>query len=140
MTPLRGLGLALLLSATPLLAQSPGQMFLENWDADGDGAVTLEEAREKRADIFYAFDADEDGKLDAEEYTVFDEARAYDMEQMGATGGEGHGPAQGMRREITDLDGDGIVTRAEFLDSLPAWFDRLDRNGDGMIDKDDFQR
>ncbi len=140
MSPLRFLGLALVLSASPLLAQSPGQMFLENWDSDGDGAVTFEEARQKREDIFFTFDADEDGRLDAEEYTTFDDARAYDMEQMGAQGGKGHGPAQGMRREVTDLDGDGIVTRAEFLDTLPAWFDRLDRNGDDVVNEDDFQR
>ncbi|MBR9843434.1 MAG: EF-hand domain-containing protein [Rhodobacteraceae bacterium] len=135
--------LALFLAAAPAFSQTPAKMFLENWDLDGDGTVTMAEAKEKRADIFYTFDADENGTLDAEEYAVFDEARANDMEQMGmGKGGKGKGAqaAQGMRREFTDLDGNGSVTRDEFLDSLADWFSRIDRNGDGMVNGDDFQR
>lgn len=135
--------LALFLAAAPAFAQTPAKMFLENWDLDGDGTVTMAEAEEKRADIFYTFDADENGILDAEEYGVFDEARAHDMQQMGiGKGGKGNGAqaAQGMRREFTDLDGDGLVTREEFLGSVTDWFSRIDRNGDGVVNGDDFQR
>ncbi|BBE72560.1 EF-hand domain-containing protein [Oharaeibacter diazotrophicus] len=34
-----------------------------------------------------------------------------------------------------DTDGDGRVTRAEFLTARAAGFDRLDRDGDGIVDR-----
>ena len=57
-------------------AGNPGAHFVQNWDEDGDAAVTLEEAQTKRDNLFTTFDADEDGKLSAEEYVAFDEMRA----------------------------------------------------------------
>ena len=60
--------LALSGAALPALAQQapdpavvPGQAFLAQWDLDGDGQVTLAEARSHRADIFTMFDSDGDG-------------------------------------------------------------------------------
>ena len=35
------------------------QHLFENWDLNEDGAVTVEEARERRGDVFATFDADE---------------------------------------------------------------------------------
>ena len=37
-----------------------------------------------------------------------------------------------------DANGDGIVTKAEFLASRNARFDKMDRNGDGVVSRDDF--
>jgi len=37
-----------------------------------------------------------------------------------------------------DADGDGRVTRAEFLAARAAGFDRLDRDGDGVVDRGGF--
>lgn len=39
-----------------------------------------------------------------------------------------------------DADGDGRITRREFIDARELRFTRLDRNGDGSIRADDFQR
>jgi len=39
-----------------------------------------------------------------------------------------------------DRNGDGIVTRDEFAASRVARFDTMDRNGDGVVTKDDFKR
>lgn len=36
-----------------------------------------------------------------------------------------------------DLDGDGMITRAEFLAQRSQLFTRLDRNRDGVIDRSD---
>src|SRR5512139_3969823 len=36
-----------------------------------------------------------------------------------------------------DANGDGVVTRAEFLETRAAAFSKYDRNGDGFIDGDD---
>ncbi|MCB6179868.1 hypothetical protein LHP98_17235 [Rhodobacter sp. Har01] len=41
---------------------------------------------------------------------------------------------------MTDTDGDGQVTRAEFVDFTPTFFARRDRNGDGRISSEDFGR
>ncbi|MGJ8604483.1 MAG: EF-hand domain-containing protein [Marivita sp.] len=134
---------ALLFAATTATAQNatPGGHFVESWDLNGDGQVTLAEATERRADVFLSFDADENGMLTSEEHDLFDEARAMDM----AENGEGHGtgkrnPANGMLREVTDANGDGNVTREEFLNAVPAWFAGMDRNGDNMVTTADFGR
>lgn len=181
----------------PAVAQNgvPGEHFITNWDLDESGGVTLEEARERRGDIFYAFDADEDGTLNDEEYAMFDEAREADMQNNGmAQGGQGqagqgqagqgqagqgqgrgmgkqqgqgrgmgqgqgqgqgrgmgmgqgpsaapgdHGAATAMMRKNADTNGDGTVTRDEFVAGTDAWFARQDRNGDGTITTDDFMR
>ena len=117
-----------------------GAHFIENWDLDGDGAVTLAEAQERRSDVFLSFDADEDGALSAEEYDMFDAARANDLENMGlpAKAATGDNPAGLMRREMTDIDGDGRVTRTEFIDSTADWIARMDRDGDGQVTAADF--
>ena len=39
-----------------------------------------------------------------------------------------------------DTNGDGVVTRAEFLAARAAGFSKYDRNGDGFIDEDDVPR
>lgn len=119
----------------------PGLHFVENWDLDGDGQVTIAEATEKRGDVFTTFDADENAILNAEEYALFDEARANDME-----GQQGHGQGAlkkaegGMSLAFNDTDGNGSVTRDEFIGRVPAWFAQMDRNNDGVITTADFGR
>jgi Ca2+-binding EF-hand superfamily protein len=39
-----------------------------------------------------------------------------------------------------DANGDGVVTRAEFLAARAAAFGKYERNGDGFIDEDDVPR
>lgn len=138
--------LALVLAA-PAAAQDmkPGLHFIENWDFDANGAVSLDEATERRADIFTTFDADENDVLSPDEYDLFDEARQNDMEMNaaavgGPVGGGMGGFDRSMRREVADLDGDGNVTREEFVGGTPAWFAMRDRDGNGAITIADFGR
>ncbi len=72
---------ALPFAALPLAAQpaEPGAHFILNGDLDGDGDVTLAEARQKRGELHTMFDQNDDGALDADEYAMFDEVRAADM-------------------------------------------------------------
>ncbi len=136
------------LAITPLQAQPQnyGSHFIQNWDQDEDGKVTLEEATEKRGNIFVTFDADDDGILTPEEYAEFDAARQADMADLKKGGGHGGGgmkdptkrPSYGMTLEFNDVNGDGNVSREEFLARTPDWFALLDRNGDGVVTPDDF--
>lgn len=135
------------LSAAFALAQqgNPGAHFLENWDFDEDGQVTLAEATERRGDIFVTFDSDDDGILSGAEYDLFDQARANDMRENGMGHGNGPGkkgmnPANGMKREFTDANGDGQVTHDEFMASVSGWYGAIDKNADGTVTAEDFAR
>ena len=81
---------------------SPGLHFIENWDLDGDGQVTLAEATERRGDIFVTFDADDNGVLSPEEHDFFDEARANDMKENGM------GQGMGKFDVLTDEELEGL--------------------------------
>lgn len=138
------LAFVLMALAAPAWAENaqPGAHFIENWDLDGDGAVSLDDITTRRGDVFLAFDADENGALDAEEYGFFDEARAADMENA-----EGHGNGKGLRRAaegmtlaFNDTDGNGEVSREEFLAHSGDWLAMIDRNGDGSVTTADFGR
>jgi hypothetical protein len=134
--------LATLAFSAAASAQSPvpGEHFMLNWDLNADGALTVDEAREKRGEILYMFDQDENGALDAAEYDLFDETRAADMAANEPDGQALGRMSTGMERSVTDLDGDGVVTLEEFQTSAEAWMKEVDRNADGVVTLADFGR
>lgn len=128
---------ATLLPLSALAQNAPGAHFIENWDQDGDGVVTLAEAEQRRGDVFFTFDANEDTFLDSEEYAMFDEARANDM--AGRGNGNGMRRAQeGMTMAFNDVDADGKVAQDEFIARTADWIALLDRDGDANITAQDF--
>lgn len=150
-----GISAVILALSSAAFAQqgNPGAHFVQNWDQDGDGAVTLEEAQTQRDNLFTTFDADEDGSLSPEEFDAFDAVRAADQEQMreemgvksGGGMGKGMGPGMmraegGMMRSFNDPDGNGLVSREEFVGLTPEWFAMMDQTGDGVVTEADFGR
>ena len=117
---------------------TPGAGFLDEWDMNTDGQVTVEDVASRRSDIFVSFDADDNGVLDAEEYAFFDEARETSHEGEGGHGNGERKAAVGMTQAFNDVDGDGSVTLEEFLAQSGAWLALVDRNGDGVVMANDF--
>lgn len=116
----------------------PGQHFFENWDLDGNAEVTLEELSERRGNVFLSFDADDNGILSAEEFELLDEARASHH----ASEGKGHGKGGGEMMELSanDTDGNGEVSREEFMAQSAAMLGALDENADGVVTSADFKK
>lgn len=134
--------LAVVAAFTPMIASAqdtPGSHFIENWDLDQNGAVSIEEITERRGDVFNMFDQDENGSLDAAEYVVFDETRAADMENNAGGHSKGAGRMQqGLTLAFNDDNADGSVSRTEFIANSAAWIAQVDRDGDGEIAAADF--
>lgn len=128
---------------TPFAAfaeDTPGSHFILNWDLDESGAVTVAEVTERRDMVFNMFDQDENGSLNAEEYLIFDQTRAVDMKNN-AGGGHGQGGGrmqEGLTLGFNDTDGDGEVSKAEFLGRSAAWITMVDRDEDDVITPADF--
>lgn len=130
---------AALMPIAAFAQDTTGTHFVENWDLDGNGSVSAEEITERRGDIFTMFDQDEDGMLSAEEYVLFDETRAADMENnAGGHGKGGDRMQEGLTLGFNDTDADGQVSKEEFVSNSAAWFTQIDRNGDAMITSADF--
>lgn len=122
-----------------LADETPGSHFVKNWDLDVNGSVSPEEITERRGDIFVMFDQDEDGMLSAEEYVMFDETRAADMENnAGGHGKSGDRMQEALTLGFNDTNADGVVSKDEFVSNSAAWVAQIDRNGDGMITSADF--
>jgi hypothetical protein len=141
MTRIVAVALATVVAGTAVAQDGqPGEHFIENWDMDANGEVSLAEAQQKRADLFRMFDQNEDGVLNKDEYALFDRTRQDDM--AANAGGHETGMMQTVNQGLTlpfnDTDADGSVSAVEFLDRVPDWFRMMDRTGDGVVTTDDF--
>lgn len=141
----------------------PGAEFLAEWDVSGTGSVTLADMQTRRAEIFEMFDLNGDGQIDTPEaenmaQTVAGQqqnnAEAHAGQQRDGNGqGQARGQNQGkggngpgriihaaMSTEANDTDGNGVITRQEFVDVSEQIFIALDRDNDGALTLADFGR
>lgn len=115
---------AAILSCTAAEAQtrSNAGRFLEGADANHDGTITRAEFIALRTELFERWDRDGDGYADAPRRRLA--ARSVSR------------PGAGLREQL-DADGDGRVSRSEFVDGPTRAFDRADGNHDGRLDRDE---
>lgn len=120
---------ALLFAAAPAFGQpgpaegggDPAQFL--SMDADGDGAVTLDEMAAARDMRFSQADADGDGALSPAEAEAFFPARPERPER----------PERPDRFAMHDADGDGRLTSDELGARQAEMFSRLDADADGRV-------
>ena len=97
--------------------------MMKSFDADGDGSLSQAEIDAGRTQQFEQYDSDQDGTLNLQEYQAFwmemNRSRMVDAFQR------------------LDDDGDAAVTAEEFLEPFANIVERRDRNGDGVLSRDD---
>ena len=109
-------------------------VFMDSWDSNEDGTVSLAEAKARRGEYFSALDDDDDGKLDTKEFKTFLTNQKMPLDQ--ATNRQRG--LLGMNLAFNDVNKDGIVTRKEFLAQTSSWLKRMDISGDGKVTSADF--
>jgi Ca2+-binding EF-hand superfamily protein len=100
-----------------------GEGMFERADANNDGSVTKEELIAGRGQQFAKFDRNSDGYLDSDDVPK----RMAERRKKNGAGGE-------MLGGQFDTDGDGKVTKDEFINGPTLIFDRVDNDKNNMLD------
>ena len=97
--------------------------FAKRYDGDGDGKISQEDVDSNRAEWHKKFDTDGNGTLSLKEFeSLWLEAKRQRM-------------VRSFQR--FDADGDAQMTLDEYQEPMANIVERWDRNGDGVLSKDD---
>jgi Ca2+-binding EF-hand superfamily protein len=97
--------------------------FAERYDANDDGKISQEEINTNRTEWHKKFDTDGNGTLSLKEFeALWLEAKRQRM-------------VRAFQR--LDEDGDAAMTLEEYLEPLSDAVERWDRNGDGVLSRED---
>ena len=120
---------AVSLAAGPALAQSanPIQQVLADFDridADGDRFISIAEYRDLQIARWPRIDRNGDDFLTLDDFPRIAAGRAR---------------TQLAEIAYLDMDGDGRISRSEFMDGEPPLFRRTDRNSDGALTRTELE-
>jgi len=105
-------------------------------DQDGDGAVSLEEFSKGAKRWFARADANKDNTVTLEEL----QSTAKAMRGKRGPDGQGkRGEHKGKFLQAADADQDGQITKAEMAAHRAAMFEKIDKNGDGVLTAEDHE-
>jgi len=127
--------LAILINGAVAQQADRSQQMIRRMDRNGDGRISREELPEQMRRFFDRVDADHDGFITLEEDRAFRATRS--RRQQGQQGGLPPDGADFFNR--LDRNRDGALDREELPPPIRAQFDRLDRNHDGTISKEEAQ-
>lgn len=108
--------------------------MLEIYDANGDGKVTRAEYDAGRDESFARTDENKDGRLSGDEYLAEFEDR---LDRRIASTRESSAQQSRVRFKSLDTDKNERVSWDEYAASGKRLFDRVDTNGDGIVDARD---
>lgn len=106
--------------------RDPAQL-LQDADGNHDGKITRDELRQARDRMFSRLDRNGDG------YLTQDDFQRRLLSRRGGAGAAGGDRYAGMQA-VMDKDGDGRISRDEFVNGPARLFDRADTNHDGTVD------
>ena len=97
--------------------------FVEDFDTNGDGLVSVVEITEEQQRLFTASDVDGDGALSVNEFR----RRGRLFQALNAT----------TLFDLMDVDGNQTLAGPEIFDPSRRWFARYDTDGDGKLNADE---
>jgi hypothetical protein len=113
---------ALLFCSCAVLAQGRDGNALEHADTNHDGKITRQEYIDARAEQFARLDRNGDGVIDDS-----------DSREGANQSGRGQRMAAAMRERI-DANGDGKISKEEFVNAPTMVFDKFDADKNGELD------
>lgn len=111
-------------STAQAASRTPGAA-LDKADSNHDGYITRDEFKASRAAQFARLDRNDDGVVSLSEFPRLAKSSRPKAQKLKAV------------ISHADRDGDGRVTRAEFVDGPAPLFDRADRDHDGRLSRDE---
>ncbi|WP_428409990.1 EF-hand domain-containing protein [Hyphococcus sp.] len=119
---------AALIAASAMAGEGKGEgRWSGHWDrmdVNGDGVLTADEMSEKHAQFIEDADADGDGAVTKEEMKAFHEAKR----------------AEWREARNPDKNGDGVVDKTEYINAAQERFDKMDKDGNGVLSEDEQKR
>ena len=118
--------------------QRLARLAFESVDTTGKGYLHTGDVESYRENVFLSMDADESASIEESEFLGWDFGFINEAEALGRRGE--YDTALKTVFTIWDRDGDGSITEAEHRFALRADFDRMDINGNSILEEDEFLR